>query len=72
MQPTMRMGKAVRHPAAILSMEVFLEEVERDSIVDVILWARQGLQGKRKLCGRRKQLSSDSLDIPKSNSQAQV
>ena len=43
MYPTMRMGKIVRHPAAVLSMEVFLEEVEGDSSVDVILRARQGL-----------------------------
>ena len=43
MYPTMRMGKIVRHPAAVLSMEVFLEEVEGDSSVDVILLARQGL-----------------------------
>ena len=68
----MRMGKAVRHPAAVLSMEVFLEEVEGDSSVDVILWARQGLGGKTEWCGHMKQLSFDSLDIPKSSPQAQV
>ena len=28
MYPKMRMGKTVRHPAAVLSMEVFLEEIE--------------------------------------------
>ena len=72
MYPAMRMGKAVRHPAAVLSMEVFLEEVEGDSSVDVILWARQGLGGKREWCGHMKQLSLDSLDIPMSSPPAQV